>query len=1603
MLLALAALACSVSSSALLCDAGHYSSTIRDAFGVDQPACKPCQPGHHAAVAGRRTSCAMCSQGYFSVAGQTQCTACPEGTFAHGLATQHQCNPCAPGTHSPWPNATYCPSCPYGRFQPASGSDSCIECDANMHGSNEPRGTVAHCVPCEAGRWRTLGMDPADCAGCAVGKFRAAGSAPLCSDCAAGRFAKYPGQGSCASCAKGRFFSAEGGSTCCEHEDCAGAKSGSNACCACGAACAAPISTERPLPPATADYVSSYWAHGPPAASCDDRYWGWSRQPNVNLAPAGTDLVMRGAATCNGYTGCGTGTSLARWQISIRATAEAVAGTSGADLAIMGDNGKSFPISSVGHFAWKGANLFVHPVGSNAQYSASLLTDFNALFPPGTTLKVVQSCTNGFNSGGACAALPAQLHDGLALETGYYDASFDAKSFKLRHFAPRSVSERAPRTASALAAHVAAVDAAAPSPPALNLTVSLDGVEYRCAGLANYVTDYGNEFPVRIVKDGRVQTHVDVLNLAFTAVVSGASAPSVLTGYFEVIAWPRCVSFAATVSVVGGAGGGYGATLSVRPGAAAAGNAGGAHVASASAPPGSLTPLGVTTTFCANAATGELEPLLDHGDAAAPLAAELTSVHGAVSHATFNRTRSSYALQLPAVARKSFPAQLDSVDRYALKLHNPNSRAQELRLDIQRTPQSNVVGLVPMLLLPDGRPSGIPVQLSKNWHNLGAGKRTVHDGTWLSVSTVVMLPPNSAIDLQLVLSFAHWGGVPAASHAQLSLIGWGGNGLWHEAAIGSFGEQICYDPARQRRGSTITDTRPLQVCTMGDTDRCKEYGWTSNVGGGDSMLYYDGAGVHQYAKQTRAVLRSPGPCLTNVTYTEVSADGALATTLTVSLARTPSYTKATHALSVRVLKDTEASRLVLYALGAEGYNYNTFAGAVLGNGSAAATFVPGGLLGGGATGYVAGHERRACGGGGGGGGGAYVRGSCWAFLPKAVAAKVTDSSGGADRGLVLREWRAVLGGAAVGPHLSWFKKDATHASLELSLPPGLRALKVGDFVEAQVESLVLPSSAAEYYGADKSLKRALEAADARATAAIAEAQPAPAGESPRLRSHWQLVASEAVDNSAAVVVSEGSLEHAHPVRVRVDADSQQAAFVVAGGLGHVPVTVSGLSELKPFDLFHRRSEAEPWMFFDQSTNQDANATGSDYWQSDYDAATRAYAVTYNVPMDPLVSMQFRFHFRHLGVPTPPPAPGWNQKWAPCTHIHCRIEKHTCTHYHLFNAIDVNQGYGPFTDGYNPSCAESTSIRVTHHKQERSGRKHHCYMQARPGGGAPDCVCQCGEASEEDPLIVLGDEASGLTAASDSYCPAAGHTGTHHCTGNRIHGSPAEADLDWPACRQACSSLGASCLAHTLSTCDCFDSGDEVSSLRMMVRSRSRAVRRANHLLADNDPASRMAEWLEAPGGQPGVTTAYCPVDTSRINGTMALMWYKMAAGMGSQYAAQRVHDVRHALAFHAHLFHGMQPSAKCELDDPNAVSVPITRESRDAGRCECRQGYWKVTAGVVVMDRCFPCPDHSSAKHDVAGFWTCGCSPGYELQQSVAAAGGLACVARDNVDGYRRR
>jgi hypothetical protein len=240
-----------------------------------------------------------------------------------------------------------------------------------------------------------------------------------------------------------------------------------------------------------------------------------------------------------------------------------------------------------------------------------------------------------------------------------------------------------------------------------------------------------------------------------------------------------------------------------------------------------------------------------------PLQISLASSN-AVAHASYNvENGGSYKVTVPSDSRwQQSSAKQDYSDQYTLTIDNSQSFAQSCPLELWRQPERNVVGLSAMFYNADGKPSAIPIQLSKNWHSYASADVptgygfTNYQGNWLSLSTVLHIPANTKVELTLVFAYAHYGGLPAASHAQLSLIGWGGGGgVWHESALGSFGEQICYQPSGQSKRSMVTDMRPLHVCGMGSDPsntadsyssstaaECKKSTWTHNAGGADFLV-----------------------------------------------------------------------------------------------------------------------------------------------------------------------------------------------------------------------------------------------------------------------------------------------------------------------------------------------------------------------------------------------------------------------------------------------------------------------------------------------------------------------------------------------------------------------------------------------------------------------------------------------------------------------------------------------------------------------------------------------------------------------------------------------
>lgn len=505
----------------------------------------------------------------------------------------------------------------------------------------------------------------------------------------------------------------------------------------------------------------------------------------------------------------------------------------------------------------------------------------------------------------------------------------------------------------------------------------------------------------------------------------------------------------------------------------------------------------------------------------------------------------------------------DAMERTRLVLTNPTDDAQPVRLIFEKRRFSQrigtpITGVSAVLRDTKGNPTGIPIQLSKNWHR--SRDSGAYDGQWFHGITQIHLPAKSTNELRLVMVYGHWGGLPAASHAQLSLIGWGGNQLWEQSALGSWGESICYDPLQAQANSTITDVRPLMVRSI---SRGKErWGWTANVGGGDFFRLFlpDGRRVPRSA--VRPIYYRTGPCLTEVTHASQVGDGLRQKT-TVSLARGDDIVRATYRIRLDVDQPTDFARFVIFQVGCDTYNYSGERRFAIGNES--------GRLKEWKTQWGDNTYRTQA--------AKWEGGIPWASLHEGVRGKNQDGGAWANRGIVLRKWNARLGGKAAAP---WYAERGHNlgsrksSTFDILPPPEVARLESGDFIEATFEHLVVPQSADDYYGPSASLRADLK----------------------QHANTWKMIHREAADR--VVKMKQGTLQHRYP-DIRIQTDDDTTAFELIGGVGHIPVTFVGLRSELGYEL---KIDDHP---FEQSVH------GNDFWQTDYDPGAKRWSRTYNIP------------------------------------------------------------------------------------------------------------------------------------------------------------------------------------------------------------------------------------------------------------------------------------------------------------------------------------------------------------------------------------------------------
>jgi hypothetical protein len=548
------------------------------------------------------------------------------------------------------------------------------------------------------------------------------------------------------------------------------------------------------------------------------------------------------------------------------------------------------------------------------------------------------------------------------------------------------------------------------------------------------------------------------------------------------------------------------------------------------------------------------------------IALSCPEVPGSAPIARYDALRGWYSLPIPQPIVNPTESP-DYLQRCAISVENASRIPQRIRLRGAMNYPYALPGTCPMLLDSEGFPVGLPVQISKNWHGM----------TYLHAHTVITLPAQSRADMEMTFAYENWGGKPVASHAQLCLVGWDSDPsmrqgvqlrcqVWEEMALGIRSEHICYDPDVCQGRSFVDDIRALLSTDMSGGKR----GFASNVGGADFLVYWPSEDEPAWEWPVGAITRwhKYGPNITETLYEFTSTDGKIRGRARARSYATDDMTRGIYDLRYDVLADTEYARLALFTLGADKYNGSVNRKAAQGDPSGVAREWA--LKDIAEEGYWL--KDIAC-----------SAPDTWFALYDETHGP-TDQVGGANRGLVIRSYRAVLNGRESGSPLAAFRgnRNADQPSVILELQPDAGGhLKAGDYIEMQVEMLLYPQTAEHYYGPNRVMRQLLK----------------DHGDS------WQPVLTASKPRAVEVVT--GTLRGNNPIIVQVDGDEKAEFAISGGGPGWTPLILEGFKDYREITV--EAHQGGHWTKVDQSVH------GRDFWQIAYDATTGTFAYILCIP------------------------------------------------------------------------------------------------------------------------------------------------------------------------------------------------------------------------------------------------------------------------------------------------------------------------------------------------------------------------------------------------------
>ena len=548
--------------------------------------------------------------------------------------------------------------------------------------------------------------------------------------------------------------------------------------------------------------------------------------------------------------------------------------------------------------------------------------------------------------------------------------------------------------------------------------------------------------------------------------------------------------------------------------------------------------------------------LAEKGPTHRPVKVKLTTPDGQKFPVAFDPAFHAQVAKIEGLKRpQSFKD--NSYDEFDLVITCDDNSSEPVPLLIDFRGPARITGLVPLLCHVDGTPTGIPVQTSKNWHH----------GSYLRASTLVPVTKgNNRYRLRIV--YGYYGSLPSASHAQLSLIGWGRNQRWDQLALMCGGEMITFDVDMSATDVAVCDVRlPFGRNGKGGAPWC----WTDAGWGGDWLGVSDTAGKKLTFTGMKAATVAHGPCLTNALYHgSYGTDRSVEVDAHIQVPRTDDYGRTFQKLKYAFKQNVSAANSYLLKRHA-----GAFDGSIAyGNADGLLAEVP--VTAATKSGDLLVPPTKLTG-----------PGPWWIAFPKR-SRRGAPNWGFGSVSLVIRNYQATFGGKDFSdPYFQTrvTKVEDGEAKIETWVvsPPEISTFQAGDEVMLDTEWVHLHRNADDYCGTNAAYRQHLEAHP----------------------QSWQTTWREVQENSPSIRVEGGRLLEHLPVIVQ--AEQPTVTVHVTGGVGFLPIRFEGLKTSTGFTLSERMNGS------DKLLNQSAH--GNDFWQTDYDAKKATYSVSFNLPVD----------------------------------------------------------------------------------------------------------------------------------------------------------------------------------------------------------------------------------------------------------------------------------------------------------------------------------------------------------------------------------------------------